>query len=271
MCIVMVCTTHFPTKENLLGAENFNKDGGGMAWIENGKVHYKKGLKAEEMYKIYEERNLQLPIVIHFRIASVGGVKKQLCHPFPITKNAETNLEGITDAVLFHNGHWHDWDDTCLQACISRGLKFPGGDWSDSRAMAWLADKCGVNFLKLIGGFNKIAVLTPKGVQMFGEGWKDSDNMKCSNDSYTRRAYNVGGVETPNEEPAWMEDWENYKKEYKERHKNSNKSADDIFDEFEDAYSLSNDVREDLEQVPLFKINPQTKRYMFVGKKENLP
>jgi hypothetical protein len=222
MCVIILCDkdSGFPALATLESAEQMNSHGGGIAWIENGKVRYKKGIKAKEIFEI--TKKIQLPAIIHFRIASIGSVKNELCHPFEINEEASTALSGSCDGVLFHNGTWSDWNEICMRAVVSKGIKFPAGDWSDSRAMAWLADKFGVNFLSLIDTSNKIAVLTPEGITKFGRYVEVEKNL-CSNDyfdnsfgtgfsglsglykscnNYTRRFYDNNKTESKSDDEA---------------------------------------------------------------------
>lgn len=184
-----------PKRTTLEEAETWNGDGGGMAWVENGKVHWEKGIKAGRMMDIIEERNIQTPIVIHFRIATVGGNIPELTHPFPIDSAVSLAQRGVTDQVLFHNGHWNEWRDTCLKTMIRHKVDFPRNLWSDSRAMAWLASIYGKGILNLVTN-SKVAVLTPNGIERYSDGWTTVDNALCSNDTFQRTYYN--GVQTYN-------------------------------------------------------------------------
>ena len=49
MCVIMKYTkdSGFPKEETLKSAEMLNKDGGGIAWIDNGKVKWEKGMRGE--------------------------------------------------------------------------------------------------------------------------------------------------------------------------------------------------------------------------------
>ena len=158
-----------------------NKHGGGIAWVSGDKVHYKKNLDAKEMMKVIKNE-ARLPAIVHFRIASVGHIVPELCHPFPIEDGVTTKLHGITDKVLFHNGTWDSWKDTLLQSLISTNKKLPKGYWSDSRAMAYIANEHDESVLNLVDG--KIAVLSVKGIKKYGSGWVDVDKNSCSNNYF---------------------------------------------------------------------------------------
>ncbi len=190
MCVIIACEKTYPSMQTLESAESLNQDGGGIAWIEKGIVHYKKGLSmdAKQIYKITQK--IQLPFIIHFRITSVGSTKPALCHPFPITHKAETSLLGTAKAVIFHNGTWTDWEHCMLATLLDKQVKMPRGSWSDSRAMAFIAAHTNKKILKkIVTGWNKMAILTPKGIEYYGDQWakiaeKDEITLKCSNDYF---------------------------------------------------------------------------------------
>ena len=62
--------------------------------------------------------------------------------------------------------------------------KLPSGKISDSRTMSYLASekRLGFEYLERCTKGQKIAVLTPKGIETFGEGWTKIKDTKCSND-----------------------------------------------------------------------------------------
>lgn len=192
MCII-ICVEdgHFPTKATLKSAESLNSDGGAIAWLnKDGTMSYKKGIKASKISKIIKNQltpNHVKTAIIHFRIASVGGVKPQLCHPFEITNEVSLNMgKGkTTTELLFHNGTWSDYADTLLDylKVQKTPVQIPKGDYSDSRIMAYLAFQLGHQELnKLVSGWNKIAILTSEGIVKYGTGWVNHKGNSCSND-----------------------------------------------------------------------------------------
>lgn len=184
MCIGIAAIKKFPSKEFLERSAEQNTHGAGVAWLEDGQVHWKKGIqKLEEVYE-YEAKGP--PWLIHFRIATVGGMNPYLCHPFPVTKSCSLDLEGKTDQVLIHNGHWALWRDTCIRS-LERGDAVPAGPWSDTRAMAWLSSLYGTGLLELIN--EKVAVMKSNGeVDFFGDGWVNFDegNIFATYNPFTR-------------------------------------------------------------------------------------
>jgi hypothetical protein len=112
-----------------------NPHGLGLAWTEAGAVHW---LKSDDVEEIHEMAGL-IPgtVVIHARLASVGGVRPELRHPFPVTAECSIAATGSAPAVLFQNGTWIEWREQ-LDAAEAEGLELPDGAMSDARAAAWL-------------------------------------------------------------------------------------------------------------------------------------
>lgn len=195
MCVIMLVSKARPSEEMVERAWDHNKDGAGFAWREGDEVFWEKGVmtlpRAKEL-----AANLPLPYVAHFRVASVGGVKESLTHPFSVSKDVKLELAGKTKgAVLFHNGHWSAWSDKTLDAAIHSNNKVPeGSDWSDSRAMAWLVHIYGPGFMELLTS-QKGVLMTPRKFNIFtGNGWEKINEVWCSNDYFWKgRGYrNVG-------------------------------------------------------------------------------
>ena len=185
MCVIACYENDFPLMDDLVSMESMNQDGAGIAYIKDDWVHWEKGINAKRISQIIEDEKVKKPFVVHFRIASVGGKDKQLCHPFPIEKDVPLKLKGKSKhGVLFHNGTWTEYKEIIQIACLRAGVRVPDGKISDSRIMAWLAHNFGVNFLQSISG-QKMTVLTPKGIQYFGN-FEDFQNDKVSNTYFDR-------------------------------------------------------------------------------------
>jgi hypothetical protein len=161
VCIIFTCDAGRPD-DDLLEEANFrNSDGAGVAWVEDKKVLWKKGLDVKQVQKLIPK--LKYPYMIHFRSASIGPNVSALTHPFPLTPKVSLDLLGSASSVLMHNGHWGEWKAAIRGEILSRGLKAPGGHWSDSRAIAFLVNQHGLGILPLILDSDRVAVLNGKG------------------------------------------------------------------------------------------------------------
>ena len=197
MCVILLIDNDGnirPSDEMIENAWERNPEGGGIAWRENSQdgkgkeVVFHKDLSLDEMKEL--NTKLPLPYIMHFRIASSGGVKAELTHPFPIHKNVPLMLKGRTKGyVLFHNGDWKGYETECREAARGSNTKIPGGFWSDTRAMAWLMSIYGFGYMEMMSGQKGVA-FGPTHYEVFnGPGWrkvKDGENeFWCSNDFFS--------------------------------------------------------------------------------------
>lgn len=187
MCIAIVARTKFPSREFLECSLEQNQDGAGIAWIENGLVHWKKGLSTLE--EIYEFEAKGPPWLVHFRISTVGGKIAPLCHPFPVTPDCSTALEGAAEKVLIHNGHWSEWWEVEMRS-LQRGEMLPDEPWSDTKAMAHMGSIYGDGLFRLIASKpgNKIATMNNLGeIKTYGD-WTEfkEEELLASNNPLSR-------------------------------------------------------------------------------------
>lgn len=181
MCVIFACYEKFPSEMMLERGANGNRDGAGVAWIDPKEkmVRWVKGLPsdAKEVKKVLKGIK-SVPVLIHFRIASVGGAIKELTHPFPVTPTVSLANEGTAEKVLMHNGHWGSWRETTRDYCLKHNVKPPTGPFSDSRAMAFLAAKLGVSILPLLDMSDRIIVLNKEGNWNYWGNWYDAEKHK---------------------------------------------------------------------------------------------
>jgi hypothetical protein len=187
MCVIAIVETKRPTEYMVQRMWEQNSHGGGVAWREDGQVKWKKGLNLADMKQLAGA--LPLPYILHFRIASVGGAKKELTHPFAVDDFLQSSLalEGSTKGgVLFHNGHWNDWFGELLRTAALYREQVPTGVYSDTRAMAWMTSHYGQGFLDALD--EKTVILTPDDLSVtVGGGWVEVEGVWCSNDYWDRR------------------------------------------------------------------------------------
>ena len=117
MCIISAkpAGIPMPSRDTIRTMWDGNRDGAGIMYVENGKVHIEKGFMKYKSFakKLDElERRLDMtktPVVMHFRITTHGGTKPENTHPFPITDSvgALRKLNGVYDIGVAHNGIIH--------------------------------------------------------------------------------------------------------------------------------------------------------------------
>ncbi len=186
MCVAIYKTAGIktPSLETLKECWNANPDGAGFAMRtpEGSKysIHIRKGfMQWKDFEKAYRKNKLDTyegELLLHFRIATHGGISPGNTHPFPVTEDIKllqhTNI--LTDYALIHNGmlpiepEFRNISDT-MEFCrrLSNGnfyRKIP-------------------ETLQLLEGFirsNKIAVMTRDTVHLAGD-WENIEGVYYSN------------------------------------------------------------------------------------------
>lgn len=113
MCLAIYKPSGKYVKEEHLGNGFANhSDGAGMAWAQDGQLHYKKGIfKLEEFLELYNQIK-EFPALLHFRKATHGAVNEANCHPFIFDEgrlalihngvlNIKCNIDGLSDTAHF--------------------------------------------------------------------------------------------------------------------------------------------------------------------------
>lgn len=112
MCIILTLNANArPDKDEfaqLLGTcwQN-NPDGAGFMFARNGKVHgYKGFMRLDDLQDALRVVPDSAPLVIHFRIATSGGIVPECTHPYPVTNNIRQlhALKWSAPAGIAHNG-----------------------------------------------------------------------------------------------------------------------------------------------------------------------
>lgn len=174
MCVILLCKDKKPSLEILQGCEEANPHGAGYAYpLKSGKIYFHKGLNAKQMFD--ETRGIKTSIVYHFRFKTVGE-GHALCHPFPVSEELSTKLEGEEDMIMFHNGHYGSWKEELLQLCACKSLKIPDGNWSDSRALAFMIFHYGKNFAKFAD--EKLCIMFKDNIEIYKKSlWDEEDGI----------------------------------------------------------------------------------------------
>lgn len=179
MCVILIAETTRISRKMIEQAITANGDGNGMSWREGRHVHFEKGIS--EKRAITLAASLPMPYIFHARIATVGGALPSLTHPFSLDpRTSAWALKGKTKTgVIFHNGHWSDWDQWVPA--------MKGVPWSDTRSMAHLIREWGNDALdpRVIDQWNKIAWFTPTNLIRSGHGWQTlRPGLWASNDHF---------------------------------------------------------------------------------------
>jgi predicted glutamine amidotransferase len=102
MCVIAICQNNYLTEEEIRKMWLANSQGAGLVWWNKG-LKMKKGfMKLKELLSFYHSIKA-FPHIVHFRMATSGGVRESLTHPFQVKTS-----RGV--AYLFHNGVWSDYE-----------------------------------------------------------------------------------------------------------------------------------------------------------------
>lgn len=187
MCIIAVKPSHVPMPSDATISTMWkrNPDGAGFMFAHGGQVHIRKGFMHLEGFK----RALQtvpenVPLVLHFRIATHGGISPGMCHPFPICDSVK-KLKATTYQTkvgIAHNGiipikPRQGLSDTAeyitSQLCpLSKALP----DWFKNAHALQMVEN---------GIQSRMAILSGAGdLVTIGKGWIEEQGIKYSNSSY---------------------------------------------------------------------------------------
>lgn len=84
------------TDEQMRNGFDANPDGGGYCWSMDGKVWYRKGImNADEFVSSYRQDVGDRPALLHFRMATHGGITYENCHPFDVGNGMMMAHNGI--------------------------------------------------------------------------------------------------------------------------------------------------------------------------------
>lgn len=123
MCIIAIQPLGVKiNKQTLKNCWQSNNDGAGLMYIENGKIVVKRELESFDKFmklKKYAD-SLNTNIVIHFRIATSGGINERNIHPFKINNDLYFCHNGILDIEVPVNSPINDTQ--IFNNCFMKGL-----------------------------------------------------------------------------------------------------------------------------------------------------
>ena len=166
------------SKDVLQTCATNNPDGMGFAYVKDNVIYIEKYLKDfEKFYESYSKVEATSPMLIHFRIATHGGVTLENCHPFKMNKKM----------VLIHNGIISGYGD--------KEKKSDTRDFID-RVLSKISWKMWKNpaFIELLGsaiGYSKFGVMDTSGELYIVNETKGEwvDGVWYSNSSYKAKTY----------------------------------------------------------------------------------
>lgn len=111
MCVICVKEKGvlMPTTENIRAMWDANPHGAGFMFARNGKVFIRKGFMTLDDFEcalLKENFTKDDVIIMHFRIATQGGINPEMTHPFALVNKIENTkcLNALCDIGIAHNG-----------------------------------------------------------------------------------------------------------------------------------------------------------------------
>ena len=111
MCVICVKKkgVRMPTLSEIRSMWERNPDGAGFMYARDGQIHIEKGfMKLDDLIAALNLAGITSrdPLVLHFRIATQGGIRPEMCHPFPVSKDQAdlTALKIDAKIGIAHNG-----------------------------------------------------------------------------------------------------------------------------------------------------------------------
>ena len=192
-----------PPDKEIAEAMDTNSDGFGYMYLKDNYIHIVKGAmnpnEVELLFNQLPDDINQLPMVMHFRLATHGSVNPANCHPFPIT--TDKGVLGLTEleckTAVAHNGIIPSKfvDAKYVKRVWVQGKKQPDDEdeLSDTGLFVreYLAPMGKAIFNQVVGKLlstvGKMAILDAKrGCILIGDFTRDNDRF-YSNDTYKSR------------------------------------------------------------------------------------
>ena len=201
-----------PDYDTLKNCWENNPDGAGFAYAYNGKVFIKKGFMTFDSFmdslnkcdKKYNFKNCG--VLLHFRIATHGGINAGMTHPFPIVddEGCLEKIEYVSDYAVIHNGII---SLTSYKASKTGGLSDTAIFIKDYLTKIagnknWLYQKCNMELIEELID-SKMAILDKNGNIQMTSGFTEEKGVFYSNSSYKQNHYKYYSAPS-----KW--DWDDY-------------------------------------------------------------
>lgn len=236
MCIIVFKPrkVSFPSREILENCFLNNDDGAGYMYAYNNRVFIRKGfMNFEDFWKNLNEDRKKVgdknAFVMHFRITTQGGVKKHLCHPYPLSKdmNKLKWLRLNCEIGVAHNGIISLTSDSGTYTYDSSKKTYIKStkELDHNDTMKFITDYLSLiikdkdfykdkDTLELIAKLcqSKLAILDGTGhCELIGNGWVKNDGCYFSNSSFQKSVFiGSGWGSYYNNTGDMFDEWEYY-------------------------------------------------------------
>ena len=192
MCIIVYKKegVSMPSRKTLETCFSNNPDGAGYMYAVNGAVYIQKGFMTfRSLWKSLCKTRKDwtgTALVIHFRIATHGGLGKAMCHPFPVTRDTERLKATACRAQigLAHNGILSLTADA--KSALSDSALF-ARDYLTRLCTRqnWYKDDSLISIINELRGTSRLVIMSGNGgTALFGKWYTDNNGVDYSNESY---------------------------------------------------------------------------------------
>lgn len=204
MCILATATAGAQfTRDTLESMFRANPDGAGWAYAKCGKIYFSKGYtSASKFIKAVQKLPLSVERMVHCRIATHGGVCRELTHPFPVSTNygKMEMLSGTLSSgyILAHNGILSNFTPPKNHSDTEELVRCLANVKSD------IMDEGMRDIIDLLIEGSRVAILNTDGkIKRYGTGWTFDNGIYYSNTYFKWRNtyYNVYNYD---------DDWDDY-------------------------------------------------------------
>ena len=215
MCIIVYkpMGNNYPSKKTLKQCFSSNPDGAGYMYSHEGIVHIKKGFMSfASFYKALKQTRAEIgdnaPCVMHFRISTQAGTRKDCTHPYPLSKNIDElrKLKSDCKIGIAHNGIISLTSSYSKLSTHNDTMEFITDYLSlIIKCERDLEDQDKITLIKRLANGNRFAILTSSGdCKLIGDGWREDDGIFYSNGSYIAPKYTI--IKSSN----IIDDWDEY-------------------------------------------------------------
>lgn len=193
MCIIAAkpAGVAMPAAETIENMWYNNPDGAGLMWADGQRVHIDKGFMSLDalqahLVELAHKRDLTAtPTVLHFRIATHGGVRAENTHPFPLSESvgALKKLSCTAPVGVAHNGII---SSVTPEQGISDTMQYIADVLAPlAKALpTWYRDKHALRLVRNTAA-SRLCILPADGhIVTIGDGWATSNGVLYSNGSY---------------------------------------------------------------------------------------
>lgn len=171
-----------------------NSDGAGFCFVRDGTVQGYKGFMTYDDFldALITEVDEDEPMLLHFRIATHGGVTPQGTHPFPLTSNkrALNALTWASDIGVVHNGVISGFgvsNYANTKVGLSDTQEFIAKILNDPQIRPGLFDNPAIKYLVGEATYSKWAILEASGKSVLFGHWIQDKGVWYSNDGYREK------------------------------------------------------------------------------------